>query len=181
MYLIKWKNYPMDQCTWEPYRNLTNCQEIMAEYRANKIISCNVSKTGAYIKLFNELNSFADQELMEALHELVNEGIPSIDYEIVCATIAYLSTIAPQNRSRSLSNVARRNLMLIEVGRKRKSQLERLDKWQNSMNLISGFNISVENKVDFEGPPKKFIYVNECVKGAGILMSNDPPLWYVKL
>ncbi len=31
LFKIKWKGYPMEECTWEPFRNL-NCFEILASY-----------------------------------------------------------------------------------------------------------------------------------------------------
>jgi histone-lysine N-methyltransferase SUV39H len=181
MYLVKWKYYPMDQCTWEPYRNLTNCQELLTAYRANKIVSSDIYKTDAYTKLYSELNDFADQELLESLHHVVDEGIPIIEKHFILGTIAYLSTLAPNNRSQELVNLIRHNLLLIEVKRKRRRQMEKLERWQKSMQSISGLNISVVNNVDYEGPPKKFIYVNECVAGTGVVIPNDPPIWYVKL
>lgn len=179
MYLVKWKNYPMDQCTWEPYRNLNNCTEILAEYRSTRMVSSEIYRSESYIKLFNHLNSFAEQELIESLHNVVDEGIPTIEAKLIFGTIAYLSTVAPNLRSQPLINLVRHNLMLIEVRRKRNIQHEKLVKWQCEMNSVCGFKLSVVNNVDFEGPPKKFMYVNECVAGKGVVIPNDPPAWYV--
>jgi len=73
------------------------------------------------------------------------------------------------------------NLMIIEVLKKRQKQQDRLNKWQNEMAAVCGFSISVLNNQDFEGPPKRFCYVDECVAGKGVVIPNDPPVWYVKL
>jgi hypothetical protein len=32
-YQVKWKGYPMSECTWEPERNLTTCKEMIDEYK----------------------------------------------------------------------------------------------------------------------------------------------------
>ncbi|GJJ75193.1 hypothetical protein EMPS_07551 [Entomortierella parvispora] len=32
VFLIKWKGYPISDCTWEPRKSLTGCQEILADY-----------------------------------------------------------------------------------------------------------------------------------------------------
>lgn len=177
MYLVKWKNYPMDQCTWEPYRNLTNCQDILNEYRTNKIVPKDIQKTDKFKKLYDSLSSYTELELVELLHNVVDEGIPLIDEKFVMGTIAYLTTISSSNRSVELLNLVKHNLKLIELNKRRQKQLYRLDKWQKNMNAVCGFNISVVNTVDFEGPPKRFLYMDECVAGQGVYIPNDPPVW----
>lgn len=179
MYLVKWKNYNMDQCTWEPYRNLTNCHEILNDYKANKIVCSNIYKSEKYLKLYNSLNAFTDQELMTIFHQVVDEGVPPIDEKFVYGTIAYLSTVPTSERCELLIKLIKHNLILIEINRRRRKQFDRLDKWQKDMDAVCGFNISVVNNVDFEGPPKKFVYVDECVAGNGVTIPNDPPIWYV--
>ncbi|CAG9536783.1 unnamed protein product [Cercopithifilaria johnstoni] len=32
-YLIKWKDFPMNDCTWEPTENLINCDTLITEYK----------------------------------------------------------------------------------------------------------------------------------------------------
>lgn len=180
MFLVKWKNYPMDQLTWEPYRNLNNCHEILNDYKSNKIVPENVYKSNQFIRLYDELNTCTEPELLELLHEVVDDGIPNIDADYVKGSIGYLSTLPLNHRSKRLLKFCKRNLMLIELNKKRQKQLERLLKWQKDMMNVCGFNLSVSNSVDFEGPPKKFFYVDECVAGQGVTIPNDPPVWYAK-
>jgi hypothetical protein len=33
-YYIKWAGYGPEHCSWEPFKNLTNCQDLLAEYWA---------------------------------------------------------------------------------------------------------------------------------------------------
>lgn len=180
MFLVKWKNYPMDQLTWEPYSNLTNCQEIINDYKTNKIVPKNVYLTSQFTKLYNELNTFTEPQLLELFHDVVDEGIPKIEQQFIKGSIGYLSTLPLGSRSRKLLKLCKHNLMLIELNKKREKQLEKLKKWQSEMNRVCGFYLSVCNNVDFEGPPKKFFYVDECVAGKGVTIPNDPPVWYVK-
>ena len=35
-YLVKWENYPMNQCIWEPEENLKNVQQLLQEFEKNK-------------------------------------------------------------------------------------------------------------------------------------------------
>jgi hypothetical protein len=35
-YLVKWKNYPTEEATWEPAGNLTNSQELVNEFHKEK-------------------------------------------------------------------------------------------------------------------------------------------------
>lgn len=177
MYLVKWKNYPMDQCTWEPYRNLTNCTEILETYNANKIVFTDIYSSDSYKKLYESLLTFTEQEMIEILHNIIKNGMTSIDMGIVKGTIGYLSTLSSSFRSPELMDVARHNLKLNEVNRRRQKQLEKLEKWQTDMNKVCGFNLTVINVVDFEGPPKKFVYVDQCVAGEGVTIHDDPPIW----
>ena len=32
-YLVSWKGYDLADATWEPARNLTNCAELLREYK----------------------------------------------------------------------------------------------------------------------------------------------------
>lgn len=178
MFLVKWKNYPMDQCTWEPYRNLTNCQDILELYKSTKIVPTDIYNSTSFKQLFDSLNVFAELELIELLHQEIKKAIPSIDDKFVRGTIAYLSTIPQGSRSADLLKLIRHNLMIIEVRRRRHKQTDRLTKWQNEMLAVCGFGISVVNNVDFEGPPKRFTYADECKPGKGVTIPNDPPVWY---
>ena len=31
-YLVKWKNYPLEEASWEPVMNLTNAREAIEEF-----------------------------------------------------------------------------------------------------------------------------------------------------
>ena len=31
-YLVKWKNYPLEEASWEPVTNLMNAQEVIEEF-----------------------------------------------------------------------------------------------------------------------------------------------------
>jgi hypothetical protein len=35
-YKVKWKGYPMSQCTWEPYSNLKNISEMLDEFNSKE-------------------------------------------------------------------------------------------------------------------------------------------------
>ena len=36
--------------------------------------------------------------------------------------------------------------------------------------------ITIENNVDWEGPPENFVYINDYVTSAGISIPDDPPV-----
>lgn len=179
MFLVKWKNYPMEQCTWEPYRNLTNCMEILNEYNTSKVISKDIYGTEKFKKLYETLNTHSEQELIEHLHIIIEEGIAIVNEKFVKGTIGYLSTISLSNEEDELLKLLRHNLKVIEVNKRRIKQLDGLERWQKSMNEYCGFTITVINNVDFEGPPKKFTYSDDCVAGKGVNIPNDPPVWSV--
>ena len=44
-YKIKWENYPMSQCTWEPEKNLETVKELVDEYNNNHPMNSNTKET----------------------------------------------------------------------------------------------------------------------------------------
>lgn len=177
MYMVKWKNYPLEQCTWEPYRNLTNCQQILNNYRSNRIVVKDVRKTDKFKKMRDMLSIHTEEELIKTFQAVVRDGIPVIDEDYVNGFISYLTTISSSNRDASFVDFIRHNLMLLKIKKIRHKQQYELEKWQKSMNAVCGFNITVVNNIDFEGPPNNFSYVDECVAGEGVTIPNDPPVW----
>ena len=39
-YFVLWKGYPQEQGTWEPIPHLTNCQEILDNFRRKLLVRC---------------------------------------------------------------------------------------------------------------------------------------------
>ncbi|XP_002734659.2 histone-lysine N-methyltransferase SUV39H2-like, partial [Saccoglossus kowalevskii] len=51
-----------------------------------------------------------------------------------------------------------------------------LRRWENELNnkCSDPASVKVINRVDLEGPPQNFMYINEYIPGPGILIPNDP-------
>lgn len=43
-YKIKWENYPMSQCTWEPLKNLETVKDLVDEYNNNHQMKTNIKE-----------------------------------------------------------------------------------------------------------------------------------------
>ncbi|VDN01943.1 unnamed protein product [Thelazia callipaeda] len=43
-YLVKWKNFPMNKCTWEPTHHLLNCDNLIAEFEKSVTTSSEEQK-----------------------------------------------------------------------------------------------------------------------------------------
>ena len=68
--------------------------------------------------------------------------------------------------------------MLKHVLAKKKEQQKRLKEWEREINeiCVSTAKITVENQVDFEGPPRQMTFISEYKPAAGIVIPDDPPI-----
>ena len=51
-------------------------------------------------------------------------------------------------------------------------------KWEAEINSVSNGKpkITIENNVDWEGPPENFVYISDYVTSGGISIPDDPPV-----
>ena len=72
----------------------------------------------------------------------------------------------------------REQIMLKHVLAKKKEQQKRLKEWEREINeiCVSTAKITVENQVDFEGPPRQMTFISEYKPAAGIVIPDDPPI-----
>ena len=58
----------------------------------------------------------------------------------------------------------------------KEDQMKRLKEWEDTINKVNTdpAPITVENKVDLEGPPPQFVYINACKAMEGIDIPEDP-------
>ena len=89
-----------------------------------------------------------------------------------------------KEKVKRLSRRPRRKLVVPNITNKRSKaykqlkddQMKRLKEWETSINRINTdpAPVMVENKVDLEGPPSQFVYMNSCKAMQGIDIPEDP-------
>lgn len=180
LYLIKWKDWDAKYNTWEPLRNLVNCEDLLREFNdeQQKLID----RFKATIDFYPDV---CDVELF--LDQLWRNKKMSI----IDATSAATATIAdgsiyaeirrflknPSHNTKLEAKIKRQilRILLIEL---RRDQLESLQDWENEMNSITKGKptIKVENLVDLESAPSDFYYIDNYLPGAGVIIPDDPPI-----
>ncbi|ODM97389.1 Histone-lysine N-methyltransferase SUV39H2 [Orchesella cincta] len=200
LYLVKWLGYPKEFNTWEPERNLEECQEkILAFFkkREKAIIKAvkpaeNVSEAlEAYVKrrpmpndprpfhertkiIFELTFDADDKELFEAAKQL--ETLKQKNRWSVQKVDQFLIDIMNGNQALGNPVVARNHFLYAQAEYLRNLQLKNLKKWEVKLNKITEGRprITVENNADLVGPPKDFTYINDYVPGKGVKIGDDP-------
>ncbi|PAA81199.1 hypothetical protein BOX15_Mlig027750g1 [Macrostomum lignano] len=172
-YLIKWRGWPIECATWEPEPDLTNCQELLKEYK--NFISGKSRKrrpTAAEVAESSERSKARVLQLLDCIN--FDDLTPERFEQVLAETLT----------KRALQSVAKRRILPSQsrmiAGSKRslaiKIQAE-LKNWELLLNANEPqAKIFIENKVDLEGPPLAFTYVTKRVPGPGVSIPDDPVL-----
>lgn len=175
LYLIKWKNWGSKYNTWEPLRNLINCDDLLHEFEEErqKLINLFKMRTNFY-------PSAHDAERL--LIELRCKGVP-IDDNV--KSVGEVDSVYDEircyfeNSSRGKQEAKiKQQILHMLLDELRHSQLESLQDWENEMNSITKSKpmIRVENLIDLEGAPQDFYYIDNYLPGAGVIIPDDPPI-----
>ncbi|CAG7819800.1 unnamed protein product [Allacma fusca] len=208
MYLVKWKNWEEEFNTWEPPRNLVNCDSALLEfYLARKkeydsIINESeyvITDTGKkrrkgpriYIQVPPDPRPYEVQvqEFFEVHGELTKAELEECMKKVggkkkfdnrgwtgkLSKTLH--EGIDGKLSEESLSSV-RKQLAEFEYMRRRNEHNRILKEWQEHINNVSNGKpkITIENEVDWAGPPENFVYINDYVTSADISIPDDPPV-----
>lgn len=176
LYLIKWKDWQSRYNTWEPLRNLINCDDLLREFE---------DEQQKMIDLFKATTNFypSTRDAERLLTELRCEGASVDDnnarYEgdDVYGEIRRYFKSSQMNREKQREKIKRQILRAL-LDELRHGQLESLQDWENEMNNIAKGKptIQVENLVDLEGAPQDFYYIDNYLPGAGVIIPDDPPI-----
>ncbi|XP_071648974.1 suppressor of variegation 3-9 isoform X1 [Temnothorax longispinosus] len=180
-YLIKWKDWDITYNSWEPLRNLVNCEDLLREFHdeQQKLIDQFKAKANFYPDMC-DVELFVDQRRQ-------HKKIISIVEATSAAAVAVAEGGVYDDIRRFLNNSSQSirlegrikrqilRMLLIEL---RRDQLESLQDWENEMNSITKGKptIQVENLVDLESAPQDFYYIDSYLPGAGVIIPDDPPI-----
>ncbi|KAH9504797.1 hypothetical protein Btru_061971 [Bulinus truncatus] len=159
-YLIKWKGWASKFNSWEPEKHL-KCTDLLNEYHKQ-----NRLKRKRKLDSTNNVHSERNKERTEDLFLKVVEAVENYD--------GLLDMISDYVQLRKKSTLRKKNLKK----NSRSETWQALKQWENDINHTAksydAAYLYVENKVDFEGPPENFVYINERKEGPGVKIPKDP-------
>lgn len=175
-YLIKWKGWEFTYNTWEPRRNLINCEYLLREFEESR---------QKLIDQFKARESFYPdaRDAERLLTELRCQGISIDDLdstftnEIDCVYSDIRLHLKDSRHQKNITKIKQQILHML-LRELRCDQLESLQDWENEMNCIAKCKptIRVENLVDLESAPQDFYYIDNYLPGTGVIIPDDPPI-----
>lgn len=158
-FFIKWKYYPQSENTWEPIENLSNCQDIVADFLQKKIIS----NADDIRKIAPRIQSTITES--DAFQMLKENNL----YDVISRFLIYIQLDKLQLISHDKLESILSDLQLLPYAVRRAEQQQRLREWERMINDEEPIcELAVENDIDFEGPPENFTYVSKPVYGKGV-------------
>ncbi|KAL0108126.1 hypothetical protein PUN28_015020 [Cardiocondyla obscurior] len=180
-YLIKWKDWDVTYNTWEPLRNLINCEHLLRKFddQQQKLID-QFKATMDFYPSMCEVELFLTQ--MRRFYRKL-----SMDDAITAATASIAESNLYTEIQHFLKNSAnntklegkiKRQILRMQLIELRRGQLKSLQDWENEINNITKGRptIQVENLVDLESAPQDFYYIESYLPGIGVIIPDDPPI-----
>ncbi|XP_072399352.1 histone-lysine N-methyltransferase SUV39H2-like isoform X1 [Diabrotica undecimpunctata] len=171
MFLVKWKGYPLEQTTWEPFDHLRHCPLVLNQFLAETLGSQVLDALCDKLNISGELS---DQNLLECLKISDLSTLPE-KLDIQEKLLRLLATPPKERHIHKLED-GKRSILLYQLVLKREVQMKKIKAWEDSINALDKGEavITVENIVDLEGPPEGFTYINEYVAKCGIKIPTVP-------
>ncbi|XP_068617326.1 histone-lysine N-methyltransferase SUV39H2-like isoform X1 [Battus philenor] len=176
-FYIKWKGWPESENTWEPIDHLDNCPDMFNNFLINKELQyCETIE-----KLKEELSFdhlLSEENILKRMDEAQETPISKLRQKLALKLLSMImlqecdECYAPE-----LVQEGRNLLQLYTSARKRRKQIIALQEWEDHLNQVDYIKkLSVENNVDFAGPPENFTYINHSIPGVGVVIPENPPI-----
>lgn len=192
-FLVKWQGWAAANNTWEPLAHVRHCdsfkrfiakQTLLFQSEIEQIaIDCAEQHTDAKSAATEAapVTRRSDDNANDRTNDArILAGISDFDE---CRVQSQLLLVALWQRNdecrgtryKRLMASLKRDLARLPDHLRRMQQLDALRAFEQQINAIDkSANLSVENLVDFEGPPVDFVYVNERFAGTGVHIPDDP-------
>lgn len=171
LFLVKWKNYPMEQNTWEPLENLKHCELLLTQFLAESLGS---QVLDALCGKLNISSVISDQVLLDMLKI---GDLRNIQEKLhLQQKLLRLVATPPKERHIHKLKEGKTAILMYQLVLRREIQQKKLIAWQETINKMTGEEaiINIENNVDLEGPPENFSYINDCIPTNGIVLPTEP-------
>lgn len=179
-FLVKWKGWGPEFNSWEPLRNVFECQKaIINFFRSNQSPelekklkeSCLKAKAEELIEVDNDtLEQFMKSKRINGKLNFTPLSKQEVDEK--------LKKLLLPGADEELQKEAKDAILAHKLGVLRKQQLLQLADWEQEMNLLAPHEapISVENEFDLEVAPSQFTYIANYLPGPGVSLPEDPPI-----
>lgn len=183
-FLVKWKGWGSEYNSWEPLRNVYNCQKLIQDYfKKNQSAALEAQLKGEptddHLKEKAEELVQIDSETLEEFMETVRVN-GQLQFHVPSKEELNLKmkSLFKQDVTKEMKSDATKAILCHKLGVLRKQQLLQLADWQNEMNLLAPNEapIVVENNVDLEVAPIQFTYIANYIPGPGVSLPEDPPI-----
>lgn len=181
-FLIKWRGWPHSANTWEPLENVRDCDRFV-NYIASEIVNFHdeiehiavMSASATDDQATGQESDDDDAVMFERLRDF-----DELHFQSNLLVLAHLHRDAPGDHENEpvygrMQATLQRDLQLLTVHMRRMRQLEQLQAFEQHINATDkSSKLTVENLVDFDGPPERFEYINDVFAGDGVTIPDDP-------
>ena len=192
-YLVRWRGYKADDDTWEPYENLTGCEDILdifirgmlqermdattpEEFKDLQLPSESDLRKVLRDAFWAQLTAPRQEDVIAALPLLISKKVRVKPMSELEEDIEKLLATKDLAKHKKLYEEVQNQLVLRECKQQREIQEAELRRWEREMSrvCVDPAPISVVNEVDLQLPPKDFVYINEYVASKGIEIPKEP-------
>lgn len=190
-FLVKWRGWSVAHNTWEPLAHVRHCdsfkqfiakqillfqpeiEQIAADCAPEESVFKSSSSTATISKDTTSPTAVPDDAQIFASIRDFDEC--RIESQLLLVALLQRNEESKTSQYKRLMVSLRRDLVRLPGHLRRMQQLDALRAFEQQINAIDkSANLTVENLVDFEGPPADFVYVNERFAGKGVHIPDDP-------
>jgi histone-lysine N-methyltransferase SUV39H len=151
-FLVKWENYPPTSNTWEPMKNIRDCEELVLEFVNSEFMSLEEDYQKKIQEYFDEQKDLVDAYKRKPKSEIMDEIATKFDaFEFRCSQLLFMYVLYHTGYYLNFRKRFRQLLILnyfIELDKQQKlaHDILRAEIMEKEMNE---FPIYIENNVDF--------------------------------
>lgn len=182
---VKWRGWSTADNTWEPLENVRDCDRFVT-FIANEIEHFQseieqIAMSAAYALPDDSCTNKDTSDSGIATDVSAFKRLRDFDELQFQSNLLMLARMRHANSAHHDVQYSRmhaklqRDLLLLPIHMRRMRQLDQLQAFEQHINATDkSSNLTVENLVDFDGPPARFEYINDVFAGEGVTIPDDP-------